>query len=498
MKMPRWLVLVLLFIPGIARASGYEYPDNGAVGLGRAGAFAAKADDGTAIYYNPSGLADQTGLRVLFDVMLVNNSVTFQRTDSLGLAIGPQVSNSGGTYPAPFVAISYQLIPGLTIAGGIYGPPADGHYQFPSETIPSAKTSADPFTPSPAGPGNAPQKYMLISNNLFVAYPTLSIAWSPWRFISVGGSLQLVDASTQFQQATYDGASSFGPPTTQQESSTRDTLATVNVADQPIHVLAGIVGVTVKPIDRLRIGASYRPGFTVSEGGSLGLQYSTLAQYVKTKVSGPGTQSTATTGSGPASLVVPFPGQAKSGISYAFAKDSDVELDFDYDQWSQFKQLTLSPNFSVSSPPPASSPLPQMSVPANFQDTWSLRLGSDYRIPAPSLPVRLTIRGGLAYETSVYGSGPTTPGSPAIYPALNYANFTQYSGSVGFTVGWRFVDVVAAYAHVYEPPQAVRNSGVAMNYNQPGNPPPSPTIVGNGNFVTSYDVVSLGLRLHFL
>ena len=45
--------------------AAYEFPDNGAVAMGRAGAFAAKADDGTAIYYNPAGLAIQaTGVHV--------------------------------------------------------------------------------------------------------------------------------------------------------------------------------------------------------------------------------------------------------------------------------------------------------------------------------------------------------------------------------------------------------------------------------------------------
>ncbi len=119
--------------PDVAQASGFEYPDNGAVALGRAGAFAAKANDGTAIYYNPSGLAQQDGWRVMIDGQMVLQAIDYQRTDSSGNNIGPQVSNSGGAFFAPFIAISKQIVPGLTIAIGGYGPPANGKFTFPDE-----------------------------------------------------------------------------------------------------------------------------------------------------------------------------------------------------------------------------------------------------------------------------------------------------------------------------------------------------------------------------
>ncbi len=483
-----------------ALGAGYEYPDNGSVGLGRAGAMAAKADDGTAVYYNPSGLADQSGLRIMADGMFSNASIAFQRTDQNGVPIGPTVANSGGTFVAPFVTLSYQIIPGLTVALGAYGPPADGRYQFPSETPPSpSNPNANPFgsPPTPSGPGGAPQKYMLIQNNIFVFYPTASIAWRPVRWVAFGASLQLVDASTFFQQATYDGALLDGKTTTpSSESASRDTIASANVADNPIEVLAGIFGVTVNPTDRLRIGASYRPGFTTTQTGTLGLDYSTLAQDVHAKVSGNGTTQAkdGTSGSGPAQLVVPFPGEFKSGVGYAWGsgltRGSDVELDFDYDQWSQLKQLALTPGFNFQTDLSNAQALPAIEIPKNFQDAWSLRLGSDFRLPVRG-PIRLTARAGLGYESSVYASSGT------IYPTIDFPNFAQFVGSAGFSIGWRMLDLDLGYAHVYEPTAQVRSSGVVMTANQP---PPgySPEVVGNGNFVTSYDVFSAGLRLRFL
>ena len=47
-----------------AQAGGFELPDNGAQALGRGATFVAKADDTTAMYYNPAGLARQRGTRL--------------------------------------------------------------------------------------------------------------------------------------------------------------------------------------------------------------------------------------------------------------------------------------------------------------------------------------------------------------------------------------------------------------------------------------------------
>ncbi|MHB1845980.1 MAG: OmpP1/FadL family transporter [Deltaproteobacteria bacterium] len=483
-----------------AFAAGDEYPDNGAEGLGRAGAMAAKADDGTAIYYNPSGLAEQDGLRILVDGMFANDAVSFQRTDPLaGTPIGPQVSNGSGTFVAPFVAVSYQVLSGLTFALGVYGPPANGRYSFPGETPPVCNSTTSPnlcgveAPPQPPGPGNDPQKYSLINENLFVAYPTLSVGWRPFRWLELGLSGQLVDATTQFSQAAFDGAQlEGGKHQVQNESPQWDTIATLQSQDQPTQVFAGVVGVTVLPVDRLRIGASYRPPINVAESGSLNLQYSTLSQFagVQTSQNGKATGN-AQTGGGPATLAFTLPGELKSGVSYAYAKNSDVELDFDWEQWSQFQAITVTPQFDVATGGSQAEPLAPLVTPKSFLNTWSLRLGSDYRVPLRS-PVRLTLRAGLGYESSVYDLSSGTS-----YTALDFANFAQTVASLGVTVGYKWVDLVVGYAHVFEPMAQVRNSGVTMTQNQAPQGTP-PVVVGDGNYQSSYDILSAGLRLKFL
>src|SRR5580693_2823141 len=73
------LALAALSLPRTALAGGFELPDNGTEALGRGGAFVAKADDPTAIMFNPAGLAEQRGTRALLDGHVVMSSYSFQR-----------------------------------------------------------------------------------------------------------------------------------------------------------------------------------------------------------------------------------------------------------------------------------------------------------------------------------------------------------------------------------------------------------------------------------
>jgi long-subunit fatty acid transport protein len=187
-----------------------------------------------------------------------------------------------------------------------------------------------------------------------------------------------------------------------------------------------------------------------------------------------------------------------------FGKGRDVELDFNYEQWSQLQQLVLVPGFSIKSDLPSTTitPVAQVNIPLNFQDTWDLRLGGGYRILDG--PIRLSVRAGLAYETSVYNNSPGT----TVDPQLSFQNFTEYVGALGVTVGFKWIDLVLGYSHVFEPTTTVNsvattnpnNPGTTMSQNLPGNVAPSnfkPVVVGNGTYATAYDIIGLGLHLKF-
>ena len=58
---PLGLVLLAVFSPAAAQAAGFGIYEQGARAMGTAGAFTARADDPSAIYFNPAGLAHLEG-----------------------------------------------------------------------------------------------------------------------------------------------------------------------------------------------------------------------------------------------------------------------------------------------------------------------------------------------------------------------------------------------------------------------------------------------------
>ena len=521
-------VAALLLSSTRAFAAGYEFPDNGAIAMGRAGAFTAKADDGTAIYYNPAGLAQQEGLHVLIDSHLLVDSISFQRTDPTGAnPIGPQVSNSAGLFYLPFIAISARIFPDLTAAIGVYAPPATGQYTFPDpypnngtaahNGLPPPASSSDQgnclqlqtnippqfqcpgaqisSTAAPQGYGVAPQLYNVINEKQVVLYPTLALGWQALPWLAVGGSLQLAYGHIYLRQGTFDASglevpAPGQPPvqSVQNEIGSFNTIANLSVEAWSV---TGILGVTVTPVENLKIAASVRPKYTANGNGTLSLDFSPLAQSTSTVVTGQGSSmANSQQGSGPATLSVPFPTELKTGIDYTFENGADIEVDFNYDFWSEVQQITLTPHFGTTGNVSTQTTIPEVVFPKNFSDSWSLRIGADYPIPLPSM--KLTVRAGAGYESSIYNLS----GSTQSYPSLDFSNFQEYFGSLGADLAFLGIfDVVLGYTHVFEPTAQVHNAGTAaIQNNQPT--PPAPLYIGNGSYHTTYDIVDIGLRVN--
>ena len=61
-----------------ATAEAFRVTHQGAAATGQANAFAAQADDPSALYYNPAGISQLSGVNVLFGTNLINGSTRFE------------------------------------------------------------------------------------------------------------------------------------------------------------------------------------------------------------------------------------------------------------------------------------------------------------------------------------------------------------------------------------------------------------------------------------
>ena len=155
----RWKIflILLLLVPVSTFAGGFEFPDNGTAAMGRGGAFTAKADDPTALYYNPGGLAWLRGWKLLIDSNLAFKHVSFTRAPDNGVTY-PTVHNQSGPFPGPMLVLTSDFgLKDWTFAAGLYGPSAVGKTSYPDGQ-------------------DAPQKFELVSMDVMMAFYTLAAA----------------------------------------------------------------------------------------------------------------------------------------------------------------------------------------------------------------------------------------------------------------------------------------------------------------------------------
>ena len=120
------LVLFSFYPMGQARGSAFSIAELGARAAGMGTAFTAVADDGSALFYNPAGIAFQPGMRLQMDNLVV---VGFFHFFPLAPPFGTIVPEKGfnGSIRPKFIAVgsmyaSQQISDRLTVGFGVFAP----------------------------------------------------------------------------------------------------------------------------------------------------------------------------------------------------------------------------------------------------------------------------------------------------------------------------------------------------------------------------------------
>jgi long-chain fatty acid transport protein len=125
----RSLVVLLLVVASWisnAGASAFSIRENGARAMGMGGAFVAIADDGSALYYNPAGIAFQKGWRFQMDGLTVVGLFRFLPSDTPQGQFVPEKGFNGSVSPKAInVASLYMtkdLSPRWSFGLGVFSP----------------------------------------------------------------------------------------------------------------------------------------------------------------------------------------------------------------------------------------------------------------------------------------------------------------------------------------------------------------------------------------
>jgi long-subunit fatty acid transport protein len=309
------VVAMALSSASVARAGGFETPDNGTEALGRGAAFTAKASDGTALTYNVAGLAEQRGTRVLIDGKVSVNNYSFARDGVYpdartgqtpwGNSFFPTVSNQGGAFFAPFVAIStdFGYFDRLTFAVGAFGPSGVGNPTYP------IGVNGEP----------SPARYDVVQATSTIVLPTVAAAYRVTDWLDLGAAFHYVYGSFDLVNVSFADLPGSCPNV---EYTFCDTTNRLTMSGSTV---SGSFGALAHVTDWLDAGLNVRAPIRITAHGTV-------------VSSAPAVAPAQGTSTGPVTFQTSLPAQVRLGLRAKVMdgrfEQGDIELDGVYEPWS--------------------------------------------------------------------------------------------------------------------------------------------------------------------
>lgn len=321
-----------------AFASGFSIFEQGAKASGMAGAFVATADDPSAIFYNPAGIAQQRELTVLAGATFINFTNEFTGDPNSVYTAGTEGKYDRHTFVPPNM---YAILPvgsNLTLGFGTFaawGLRTDWADPWVGRSI---SRDADLKTVS--------------------VQPTIAWQTTDGRF-AVGGGVEYRRARVILSANTLRLNPFSGRVV---------DIANTRLASEYGDDIGWNLGVLFKASDRLRFGASYRSDMDIDlEGEADTTQIPTgnaqLDAIIATQL--PPDQ--------PISTTFPFPAVAAVGVAFSPNDRVDIEFDVTHMTWSRFEALTV--EFETT-------PAAGFTREQNWDDSSAYRLGSNIEATA--------------------------------------------------------------------------------------------------------------------
>jgi long-subunit fatty acid transport protein len=395
---------------------GYFSGAKGAHGSGRGGAFTARADDVSAVTFNPAELTHIGTTIIQLGNRFSYNEHTYQRNPTLDWG------NAGNGVP-PYVEFApvrnktpWQVLdPFIGIASNF----GLEDWGFALAAFSPAGTAREVY------PNDGGQRYMMVRRNAQIIDYDLSVAWKHNDVFGVGASLQWLAVPTLEYGLIIDG----NPFKAQAHPVSDGFDINANVKGSDLFTLNAILGAWVRPNPNLELGVS---------GQILPSEIQTKSK-LKTSFVQPSTAQDAQillkrdgTPADDVTLSLPLPMTARVGARYRYLRGTrelfDVELDVVYETWTRVKRFRLDSNNMVAEYRGQKVPVGVIDVAKHWQDTLGLHLGGDYTL----LRKRATLRGGLYYETPV---------APEGYANIDFSDGPELGGALGASVFFGKVEV---------------------------------------------------------
>ena len=443
------------------------------------------ADDLSAIYYNPAGLARQRGTRLLYSHRLLHRDVEYRRARTLDWGEAshgvPQLlefehvqGESQWYLPGGILAAASDFgLEDFCFAVGVYGPPAVGYARYPED---------------------GPQKYMVTEMDVVIIYYTLSMAWKHDELFGVGLSLQWVDVPTLNFEMVVDG--NIAPRLVSPQESRFDIRTRIEGEDRV--GFTAIVGAWYKPLPSLELALASRIiPIPINSESQLYLEAENLNLSEPISITKDGRPNNDVTFS------MTLPVQFRAGVRYIHMSEGrelfDLELDLHYDLWSSMDGFRMDAGVDTELMG-QQLVIDEIFIERSWRDTFSVRVGGDLNL----LEDHLWLRGGFFYET---------PAVPDGYEYVDAFSFHRFGPGGGLTFRLYGADLSLAYTYIFQEARAVTEEDSRVYQQAPGSPCKAPYTDRNlcnehylgrpaapanaGTYKVDYHLLNAGLSLKF-
>jgi long-chain fatty acid transport protein len=434
-----FLVAAVVAVPGAASAGGLFVPGYGNQAQPRAGAFVAKADDGSALYYNPAGMAWQKGTSLTVGMNFIDFEQSFTRAGSY------ETPEQGGNLPwtgdpyekvennsTPAVGFgAFQGIPLIGVVtdlGGktplVFGIGMIADHGYPERKYQNTYMPDDPDTPPP------PQRYDVIEQDVSAAFPSIAAAYPITDKLAVGLRLSWGfggSKGTQFLWAYRNYP----------EDARTDGRFEADLFDP--FVPAAALGVHFRLSPNVELGANYNTVKHVNFKGdgqavlgpNAGLDPAN-PDFIAPETDFPQCEGGGDIAHLKTCVNLDLPQNATVGGRYivrdaAGRERGDVEFDVQWEDWSSSSDIEIIVDGKSGLTGLRLNPVLNRH---GFQDTYSFRLGGAWAFPIADK--RLITRAGAAYDTAA---------APLSWTRLDVDGIerTTLAAGLGLETGhWRF------------------------------------------------------------
>ena len=374
----------LALAPATVQAAGFAIFEQGARGMGFAGAYSAQTSDPSAIFHNAAGIAFLKGKHLYIGGTLIAPSSDFTG-DSPYPGAGVTETGDSGIIIPPAADYSHQVSERMVVGLGVHVP-----YGLRTRWQNRDTTYSGRFISKEA-------EVQSISINPTVAYRLADR-------LAVGAGLDLRFSTVSLKR----NAGAVDPFT----FGVKD-VAAVDLQGDRSTDLGFNLGILAKPSDNLAIGLSYRHKVAADFSGTASF---TLLPTGNPQLDG-AVAGRLPSGDVPVSTRIEFPSIVEVGVSYDFG-DWTAAADVDFQQWSSFNRLPLTfegrPDLSTV-------------VQEDYENSRVYRIGVERRIGE-----KWAVRGGYYFDES---PSPPQSVSPLLPDADRHGIAVGFSYKVG---SWSF------------------------------------------------------------